>query len=215
MCEEWSSHSRLQFFMVSSFSESITLVYVHWLQQWQMMTMTKSKVQLGSEACILLQSTCTTTYSIKSSHLWNSRFDRINKPLVQAKIRENNFHGWGKIHKNSKIYCPQKFPTIRYIQIFISMKVVCIWQSTCTYQYYMISESTVFVNFNVHMNCISLACKGGGKGGAMVLKLHIDWISWGLAPPQLYSTIYNILKFLLAMNVLPMITSCFIIRALK
>ena len=61
-----------------------------------------------------------------------------------------------------------------YIQIFISMMVVCIWQTTCTYQYYMISKSIVFVNFNVHMHCISLACKGGGNGRAMELKLHLD-----------------------------------------
>ena len=135
--------------------------------------------------------------------------------MFRQKFRENNFRGWDKIHKNSKIYCPRKFPALQYIQILISMKVVCIWQSTCTYQYYMISESIVFVNFNVHMHCLSLACKGGGMDGAMELKLHLDWIRWGLAPPQLYTTIYNILQFLLTMNVLPMITSCFVIRALK
>ena len=37
---------------------------LHWLQQWQMTTMTKTMAQLDSKACILLQSTCTTTYQI-------------------------------------------------------------------------------------------------------------------------------------------------------
>ena len=31
-------------------------------------------------------------------------------------------------------------------------------------------------------------CKGGGKGGAMGLKPHLNWIRWGLAPPQLYTS---------------------------
>ena len=53
-----------RFFMVSSFSETITLVISP--LNGKMMTMTKTTVQLqfGGEPCILLQSTCTTTYQV-------------------------------------------------------------------------------------------------------------------------------------------------------
>ena len=34
----------------------------------------------------------------------------------------------------------------------------------------------------------TLQVKGGGKGGAMGLKPHLNWIRWGLAPPQLYTS---------------------------
>ena len=44
-----------------------------------------------------------------------------------------------------------------YIPILHDLRVHCVCEFQCTYELY-----------------ISLACKGGGKGGAMALKLHLD-----------------------------------------
>ena len=42
--------------------------------------------------------------------------------------------------------------------------------------------------YSCYMDTVVIIVKGGGKGGAMGLKLYINWIRWGLAPPQLYTT---------------------------
>ena len=52
-------------------------------------------------------------YNDALSHVWSSQFEHVNKLRVQ-KFQGSNFQGWGKICKNSKIYCPWKFPAIRY-----------------------------------------------------------------------------------------------------
>ena len=48
----------------SWFPPFLNPLLLHWLQHWQMMTMTKTTIQLGGKVCILLQSTCATTYQV-------------------------------------------------------------------------------------------------------------------------------------------------------
>ena len=71
-----------------------------------MMTMKKTTVQLqlGCEPCILLQSTCTTTYQV-TTHVKQSIC--LHK---QAACPSN---------ENSEIYCPQKFPAIQYYTLIV------------------------------------------------------------------------------------------------
>ena len=90
----------------------------------KMMTMIKTAVQLqfGGKPCILLQSTCTTTYQVTTRVKQSIWSHKQAVAMFQQKIRGNNFRGWGKIHKNSEIYCPQKLPTIRF--------VICIYHIT-------------------------------------------------------------------------------------
>ena len=47
------------------------------------------------------------------SQVWKGPIKHINKLHVQ-KFQGIDFQGWGKMCKNGKIYCPQKFPTIWY-----------------------------------------------------------------------------------------------------
>ena len=113
--KEWSGHARLQLVL-----HGFLLSWDHYFRDFsigcnngKMITMTKTTVQLSAVWWRTLHFTAKYLYnniSIKLPHVWNSRFDRINKPLVPAKIRRNNFRGWGKIHENSEIIVLENFP---------------------------------------------------------------------------------------------------------
>ena len=117
--EEWFGYTRLQpvvhGFLL--FWDHLTLVIsplattmARWWQWQKQRSSCSLAVNLAFYCKVLVQQ------HIKLPHVWNSRFDLIKRRSFQQKFRGNNFRGWGKIHKNSKIYCPQKFPTIRYMQ---------------------------------------------------------------------------------------------------
>ena len=87
MTKEWSGHARLQ-----SVLHGFLLYWVHYFSDFsigcnngKMMTMTKTTFLLGSEACILLQSTCTTTYQV-ITHVKQS-----NLLCKQAACSDKNF----------------------------------------------------------------------------------------------------------------------------
>ena len=96
--------------LCSDFSIQAATVVKWW--QWQRQWST-GKLQLGDEPYILLQCTCTTIYQVTTRVKHLIELIWLDKQFWQ-KFWGNNFHGWGKIHENSKIYCPQKFPNIRY-----------------------------------------------------------------------------------------------------
>ena len=85
LCEEWSGHARLQFFMVSSFSKSLTQFSNFSIgcnngRWWQ------SQRQRSSWAAKLVFYCKVLVQHIKLSHVWNSQYDCINQLLVPAKI---------------------------------------------------------------------------------------------------------------------------------
>ena len=116
--EEWSGHhARLQSvlygflpFWVHYFSDfSIQAATMAKWWQWQRQRST-GQLQLGGEPCILLQCTCTTTYQVTTCVKHLSRFDRINKPLVLAKISRKQF-SWLR-------YSPQRQQNLLSLKFF-------------------------------------------------------------------------------------------------
>ena len=113
---KWSDLARLgysRFFMVSSFLRP--LLFSIGCNNGKMMTMTKTMVQLqfGGEPCILLQSTCTTTYQVTTclkQSIWS------HKPAASSgkAFEEIIFVFEVKFMRTAKfIVLETKFPAIR------------------------------------------------------------------------------------------------------
>ena len=78
------------------FQSSLPLWFLHWLQPWEMMTVTNIQQTVGQRS---LSFTTKYLYNKILSHVWNSQFEYVNKLCVQG----INFHGWSKICQNSDI----------------------------------------------------------------------------------------------------------------
>ena len=108
--EEWSGHNRLQLVL-----HGFLLFWVHYFSDFsigcnngKMMTMTKTMVQLqfGGEPCILLQSTCTTTYQV-TTHVKQSIWLRKQAACPGKNFEEIIFVVEVKSMKTVKLLSPK------------------------------------------------------------------------------------------------------------
>ena len=107
--------------MVSSFSKTITLVIsplaatmARWWQWQKQRSSCSLAVNLAFYCKALVQQH--TVYQV-TTHVKQPIWSHKQAACSGQKFWGNNFHGWGKIHENNEIYCPWKFPAIRYIPL--------------------------------------------------------------------------------------------------